>query len=130
MTAVIQPSTSALNKAQQLGKEAAKDPHFQPCPEDHLDGFTDPDFGEISQEHKDAWCQTSHFQSLYGSKLAELTDAEEERITGQIGGLNHIELGRYEGLYIPLRDAFFDAWEEATDFYPKLEAAIADMKEK
>lgn len=59
-----------------------------------------------------------------------MTDEEEERISGSVGGLSRHELARYEGIYIPLRDAFFDAWETATGFYPKAEKAIRDYKQR
>lgn len=48
-----------------------------------------------------------------GTRDLSVMPIEEERL----GGLSHVELGRYEGLVVPLRQAFWDAWEEAVGFY-------------
>jgi hypothetical protein len=125
----ISPSKEALAKARKMGEEAAKnDTWMEPLPEEHIQDDDPDDVGTMSEEHKDAWCGTEHFQHHYGRPLSDLTDEEEERITGEVGGLSHIDLGRYEGLYIPLRDAFFDAWEEGVKFYEKAQVAIAEHK--
>jgi hypothetical protein len=122
----IRPSREAIESARLMGTKAAEeDTWFFPCPEQHLE---EGDTGSISEAHKDSWCQTAHFHIFYGDRLTDLTDDEEERISGSVGGLNHLNLARYEGLYIPLRDAFFEAWEEASGFYPKLQAALAKSK--
>jgi len=120
----VEPSQASLKDARNMGREAAaQDAWMTPLPEEHLD--EGDDLGNISQAHREGWEQTTHFQVYYGDKLSDLTDAEEARIAGDFGVMG--TMSRYEGLYVPLKDAFWDAWEEASGFY---EAADAALKEQ
>ena len=90
-----------------------------PCPEEEIkDTDTLADLGEISQRHRSAWEQTDHFRLLYGERLASLADAQEHRF-----GPMEWE-ARYYELYLPLKEAFWDEWEDRIGFWGKAETAL------
>jgi hypothetical protein len=118
----IQPSERALEAARKLARDAVKRDHWlSPCPEEDIqDTETLADLGEISQRHRDGWEQTDHFQLLYGKRLTELADAQERRF----GPMDWEE--RYYELYLPLKEAFWDEWEDKSGFWEKAEKAMAE----
>ena len=122
----VKPSKEALEKAVAFGKQVAYNGWITPIPEEHYEEEGD-DPGNISQSHREQWEQTTVFDLLCADHLSDLTDAEEIRISGDIGGLNHLELARYEGIFIPLKDAFWEAWEEEVDFYGIIARAFKDF---
>jgi len=120
----IQPSKRALEAARKLARDVVKRDHWlSPHPEEEIkDSNTLADLGEISQRHRDGWEQTDHFQLLYGTRLNELADAQERRF----GQLEWEE--RYYNLYLPLKEAFWDEWEDKSGFWEKAEKALNEKE--
>jgi len=111
MTATKAPSKRALAKASALGRQAARDSWMAPCPEE----YPSRNLGDISQAHRDGWEETLHFAHYYGRTLDGIADSEAERLYGGVGNVSAET--RHYTLYDPLRDAFWDAYEESTGFY-------------
>ena len=116
----IKPSNRALDAARKLARDAVKRDHWMlPCPEEEIkDTDTLADLGEISQRHRDAWEETDHFRLLYGNRLSHLADAQEQRF----GPMEWEQ--RYYELYLPLKEAFWDEWEDRIGFWGKAETAL------
>lgn len=116
----IKPSNRALEAARKLAQDAVKRDHWMlPYPEEEIEGTdTLADLGEISQRHRDAWEETDHFRLLYGARLSELADAQECRF----GQMEWEE--RYYELYLPLKEAFWEEWENRSGFWDQAENAV------
>lgn len=116
----IRPSERALAAARKLARDAVKRDHWlQPYPEEDIrDTDTPADLGEISERHRDGWEQTDHFHLLYGTRLSELADTQERRF----GPMEWEE--RYYELYLPLKEAFWDEWEDRSGLWGKAEKAL------
>lgn len=118
----IKPSERAIAAARKLARDAVKrDNWLLPHPEEDIrDTDILADLGEISERHRSSWEQTDHFHLLYGTRLSELADAQERRF----GGIEWEE--RYYGLYLPLKEAFWDEWEGKSSFWGKAEKALKE----
>jgi hypothetical protein len=116
----IKPSGRALAAARKLARDAVKRDHWlSPYPEEDIrDADTLADLGDISERHRSSWEQTDHFHLLYGTRLSQLADAQECRF----GQLEWEE--RYYGLYLPLKEVFWDEWEDKSGFWDKAEKAV------
>jgi hypothetical protein len=116
----IKPSERALEAARKLARDAVNRDHWlSPYPEEDIqDTDTLADLGEICLRHRDSWEQTDHFRLLYGARLSQLADAQERRF-GQLEWEQ-----RYYELYLPLKEAFWDEWEDRSGFWGKAEKAL------
>ena len=118
----IKPSERALAAARKLARDAVRRDHWLlPHPEEDIqDTDTLADLGEISERHRSGWEQTDHFHLLYGRRLSDLANAQMRRF----GPMEWEE--RYYNLYLPLKDAFWDEWEDKAGFWEKAEKALSE----
>jgi len=117
-----EPSETALDKAAALAIHAARhDTWMHPCVDEHDD---EEDYGNFTQAHQDGWEQTAHFDQAYRDKLMQYAadDAVRFEIYRDSPGLMF-----HEGFYIPLKERFWEVWEEKIKMYPKWEKHRAKL---
>lgn len=110
------PSKRALNEARKLAREAAKDDNWmEPVPEEH----DEEDYGDFVEAHRGQWEQTCHFDHFYREKLIALADAQAARFN--VFQAEDWEAWYY-GFVIPIKEAFWEEWEEKVNLLEKWEA--------
>ncbi len=106
-------SDAAKDKVRALAQGAAKDDNWmRPLYEEKAKGVTLSDFAQANQE---AWMETCHFEHYYDRPISNIADEEEMRITGE-SVARHGEKW-LQCLYLDLREAFWDEWDEAVGLY-------------
>jgi hypothetical protein len=114
----------AAERAIALAKYAAANDHWmRPCIE--REDLSDP--GRCSMEHRSGWEQTDHFTILYHDKLRDIAEVAARDLG--LRWSDHWEQCWY-GLLEPLKDIFWDEWEEAVNFYQVYERACAARRAK
>jgi hypothetical protein len=112
----------ALAQARKMGREAAKeDGWMEPLPEEH----DETDYGEFTDAHREGWEQTNHFWHYYGQPLYDLAheEAEKKGVTPQT--TREYGVAVHESFYCPLKDEFWEVWEEKVKLYEKWDKAHA-----
>ncbi len=102
----IKPSERAFARVRKMAREAAKTDNWLTVELDDLRGHDD-----LALEHRAGWEQTCHWEHYYGSAISTIADSQARRF----GELSWEE--QYWGLYDPLKDAFWETWEEAVGFW-------------
>jgi hypothetical protein len=117
----IEPSARAIAAVEKMARDAAKNDHWMTFSGlDDLTGTDGNDPGDIAASHREQWEQTCHWEHFYGNEISRICDQQERRFSRE-----PLEFEpRYYGLYLPLVDAFWEAWEDASDLYGKIEAAL------
>lgn len=114
-----------LENAAQLGIYAAQhDNWMEPC----FDDITKADdYGEFENQHRRGWEETNHFEYYYDRKLQDWS-IEAAMLDG-VDKLKNWE-GWYHGYYDPLKEEFWEAWEEEVGLYEKWEEAQKKLRTK
>ncbi len=120
----ISPSARAVATVEKMGRDAAKkDTWMTFSGLDDLTGTDGNDPGEIASSHRAAWEETEHWTHFYGNEITSICDQQERRFSREPLEFEQ----RYYGLYLPLVDAFWEAWEEASDLYGKIDKALGEL---
>jgi hypothetical protein len=115
-TQLQEPAQKALAQARKMGREAArKDRWMKPLPEDH----DEPDYGDFTNAHREGWEQTDHSWHYYGQPLYDLAHegAAKKGVTPQT--VREYGVVAHESFYCPLKDEFWEVWEEGVKLYEK-----------
>lgn len=118
---MTEPSRQALESARDLARTASKSDKWM---EPDLENLGD-DYGEFTDTHQAGWEETEHFRHYYGRELDKLANQEAERL-----GFSKLDDWDkwYYALYVPLKDAFWDEWEEKVGLDAKWEEARKDNR--
>lgn len=109
-------SQTAFSKACKLAIDAAKnDSWMEPLPQEHHE----KDYSEFTQAHQAAWEETNHFEVFYYRPLKDLADQQARRF--KFDKENNWEMWYYE-FFLPLKDAFWEEWEEKVGLHEKWKA--------
>lgn len=120
----IEPSQRAFEAVRRLAREAFRtDGWMTPVVEDLMDEDTD-DIGQLVTEHRSQWEQTCQFEILWGARISEIVDQQEARFVRL--GLHVRWEDRYYGLYEPLKEEFWEVWEQKHKLVEQINEALAN----
>jgi hypothetical protein len=110
----LSPRAAVLQKARKLA--SAKDGWMSPT-DDNISAEAAEDFGTFEIEQQEGWEQTCHFDLLYGNPLRDM--GYKDAYAQGFDESEHQEAALYfhELFYVPLKDAFWEAWAEAHNLY-------------
>jgi hypothetical protein len=107
MQKTFKPSAAALRQAMAL---ARKDGWMEPTGEIR-DRDSRTDYGRYFDDVTESWEETDHFNILYGEKIRDIGRADAT-VQGWDESQEDETLAFHETFYIPLKEAFWEAWAE------------------
>ena len=114
------PSKKALISAARLARKMYReDTWIRPSIEDNDLEEVGSDYGQFTLVHREGWEQTNQCQQWI-NQLTDLSEAEAERL--KIPRIDNWERWFYS-IHCPMKDAFWDAWEEKAKLYEAWETA-------
>jgi len=113
-TKELSPSANVLAEAAAL---ASKDDGWMTPTDDHISTEAAEDFSTFQIEQQEGWEQTCHFELLYGSPLKDM--GYKDAYAQGFDESEHREAALYfhELFYVPLKDAFWEAWADKHNLY-------------
>lgn len=112
----VAPREGALTKASLLGQSAAKhDGWMTPC----IDEIKATDLSQATLESEGEWEATTHFQDIYANRLLQMAQEEADGVYPSWEDQPDCTMIVYEQFYQPLKDAFWEAWEDGVGFADK-----------
>ena len=119
-TTLEQPSKTCLEKARRLARDAAKNDNWMEAVVEEAKEYDD--YGEFTQRHQERWEETCHFDHYYRTQLEELAHGQNRQYQRKTGVVLAWE-GWYYAFFLPLKEAFWEEWEEKVGLYKKWEEA-------